>query len=91
VQLILKQTSLHAVIAIGCVIKGETTHDEHINRAVSSALMDLSLKFNKPVGFGLLTVNDLSQAEARAGGSVGNKGEETAMAVLAMLQLAKSL
>ncbi len=53
--------------------------------------MDLSLKFNKPVGFGLLTVNDLSQAEARAGGSVGNKGEETAMAVLAMLQLAKSL
>jgi 6,7-dimethyl-8-ribityllumazine synthase len=82
----LKQSEVDAVMVFGCVIKGETTHDEHINRAVSTSLMDLSLRFEKPVGFGLLTVNTLAQAEARAGGSVGNKGEETAQAVLAMLR-----
>jgi 6,7-dimethyl-8-ribityllumazine synthase len=91
VQLLFKQKSLHAALALGCVIKGETSHDEHINRSVSNALMDISLRFNKPVGFGLLTVNSVDQAEARAGGSVGNKGEETANAVLALLQFAKSL
>ncbi len=51
--------------------------------------MDLSLKFNKPVGFGLLDSEFLEQAQARAGGSVGNKGEEAAQAVISMLQLAK--
>lgn len=91
IQLMFKQKSMHAALALGCVIKGETTHDEHINRAVSSGLMDISLRFNKPIGFGLLTVNTLEQAQARAGGAVGNKGEETANAVLAQLQIAKSL
>lgn len=91
VQLLFKQKSLHAALALGCVIKGETTHDEHINRAVSSALMDISLRFNKPVGFGLLTVNTVDQAQARAGGDIGNKGEETANAVLSLLQFSKSL
>lgn len=76
-----------AVIALGCVIRGETTHDQYINRAVSSALMDLMMETGKPVGFGLLTCNSLEQAIHRAGGNVGNKGCETAEAVLAMLKL----
>ena len=75
------------IVALGCVIKGETTHDEHINRAVSLGLMELSLSQNLPIGFGLLTCNTHDQALARAGGDVGNKGSETAEAVLQMLRL----
>ncbi len=76
-----------AAIAFGVVIRGETTHDEHINRAVSMALMQLGIDTEKPIGFGLLTCNTQEQAEARAGGSVGNKGIEAAEAVLEMLRL----
>jgi 6,7-dimethyl-8-ribityllumazine synthase len=76
-----------AVLALGAVIRGETSHDQHINRAVSSSLMDLMMSTGKPVGFGLLTCNTMEQAIHRAGGNVGNKGQETAEAVLAMLGL----
>ena len=76
-----------AAITLGCVIRGETTHDQHINNAVSSALMELSLKHNKPVAFGVLTVNSLEQAIHRSGGNVGNKGIEAATAALAMVML----
>jgi 6,7-dimethyl-8-ribityllumazine synthase len=80
-----------AVIALGAVIRGETTHDQYINRSVSSALMELMMSSGKPVGFGLLTCNTLEQAIHRAGGNVGNKGCETAEAVLAMLEISKSI
>lgn len=79
-----------AVLALGAVIRGETSHDQHINRAVSHALMELMQTTGKPVGFGLLTCNSLEQAIHRAGGNVGNKGCETAQAVLAMLAIAPS-
>ena len=83
--------SVVAVIALGCVIKGETTHDEHINRAVSNALMDLGIQSGMPIGFGLLTCNTLEQAINRSGGTVGNKGNEAAEAVLEMLRLGEKL
>lgn len=73
------------VVTLGAVIRGETTHDQHINRAVSTALMEMMVEHKKPIGFGLLTCNTLEQAIHRAGGNVGNKGVETAEAVLAML------
>lgn len=73
------------ILTLGAVIRGETSHDQHINRAVSSALMQLMMECGKPVGFGLLTCNSMEQAIHRAGGNVGNKGSETADAVLAML------
>ncbi len=79
-----------AVLALGAVIRGETTHDQHINRAVSQALMKLMLKTGKPIGFGLLTCNTMEQALQRAGGNVGNKGQETAEAVLCMLQISST-
>ena len=79
------------VIALGCVIKGETTHDEHINRAVSDALMKLGVETGLPIGFGLLTCNTLEQAINRSGGTVGNKGIEAAEAVLEMLRLYQKL
>ncbi len=74
-----------AVLGLGCVIQGETRHFDFICEAVSYGMMRLSLDFGKPVGFGVLTTLNLEQAQARAGGSLGNKGIEVAQAVLAML------
>jgi 6,7-dimethyl-8-ribityllumazine synthase len=90
-QRLVAMRGIAGVIALGAVIKGETSHDQHINRAVSSALMQLSLDYNKPVAFGLLTVNTLEQALHRSGGNKGNKGQECAQALLACLHLAKAL
>ena len=76
-----------AVICLGAVIQGETTHDQHINRFVSLALGELSLKSSTPVSFGLLTCNDFEQAHARSGGKVGNKGHEATQAAIEMVGL----
>lgn len=86
-QAVINQPGVIAVIALGCVIKGETTHDEHINRAVSQALMRMGIERATPIAFGLLTCNTLEQAINRSGGSVGNKGHEAAEAVLELLRL----
>jgi 6,7-dimethyl-8-ribityllumazine synthase len=80
-----------AVIALGAVIRGETTHDQHINRAVSMALMDSGLRSGVPVLFGLLTCDTLEQALHRSGGNVGNKGTECAHAALEMVDLLRKL
>ena len=91
-----------AVVCLGCVIKGETTHDEHINRAVSLQLARLSVDADIPIGFGVLTCNTIEQAAARstmqapgsdktAGEQLGNKGVEAAAAVLEMLDLISQL
>ncbi len=76
-----------AVIALGCIIKGQTRHDEYIAHSVSQALMQLNIQYSVPVIFGVLTVNTVEQAWARAGGSHGNKGAEAALAALHMLAL----
>ncbi|MBU6385154.1 MAG: 6,7-dimethyl-8-ribityllumazine synthase [Planctomycetes bacterium] len=90
-QRLVATRNVAGVIALGAVIKGETSHDQHINRAVSSALMQLSLDHNKPIAFGLLTVNNLEQALHRSGGNKGNKGQECAQALLECLRLGKAL
>jgi 6,7-dimethyl-8-ribityllumazine synthase len=74
--------NLDGIITLGCVIKGDTEHDVYINQAVAEGLADIQLKFQIPIGFGLLTVNTEQQALDRSGGNLGNKGEEVAMAVL---------
>lgn len=79
--------SYAAVICLGAVIKGETTHDEHINRQVSASLGQLALDTGLPVAFGILTCNTMEQAIHRAGGNVGNKGVECAEAALKMVSL----
>lgn len=91
VQQVIDQPETIAAVALGCVIKGETTHDEHINRAVSLSLMEMGVSTGKPIAFGLLTCNTLEQAINRSGGSVGNKGHESAEAVLELLRLQKKL
>jgi 6,7-dimethyl-8-ribityllumazine synthase len=80
-----------AVICLGAVIRGETTHDEHINRAVSLAMSQIALEANKPVLLGLLTCQSLEQAMQRAGGTVGNKGSECAESALEMIGLLKNV
>lgn len=92
-----------AILCLGAVIKGETSHDEHINRAVSLALAQLGLDTGLPIIFGVLTCNTLDQAIARSGGEagtrgkdrpdsrVGNKGAECAEAALEMLDLLRQI
>jgi 6,7-dimethyl-8-ribityllumazine synthase len=76
-----------AVICLGAVIRGETTHDQHINRAVSNELARAGVETGVPVLFGVLTCDTLEQAIHRAGGNVGNKGSECAEAALRMVHL----
>ena len=76
-----------AVICLGAVIRGETTHDQHINRAVSMNLADLASSTDVPVLMGVLTCDNLEQAIHRSGGNVGNKGSECAAAALEMIDL----
>src|SRR5688572_8526172 len=73
-----------AVICLGCIIQGETKHDEYIASAVASGIMQLGLMSGIPVIFGVLTTNTEEQATDRAGGKHGNKGSEAALAALQM-------
>jgi 6,7-dimethyl-8-ribityllumazine synthase len=77
--------SIDAVICLGCIIKGETKHDEYIANAVANGLTTVGLNSNKPVIFGVLTPNTLQQAIERSGGLHGNKGEEAAITAIKML------
>ena len=90
-KMLLKKHSLDAVICLGCVIKGETSHNEYINQAVAQGLTTLSIATGVPCIFGLLTPNDQRQAEDRAGGKYGNKGVEAAITALRMAGTKKDL
>ncbi|BBO33582.1 6,7-dimethyl-8-ribityllumazine synthase [Lacipirellula parvula] len=80
-----------AVICLGVVVRGETSHDQHINRGVSLAMSQISLQFDIPVLFGVLTCESMEQAVDRAGGAHGHKGQECAEAALHMVGLLKNL
>ena len=84
-QIFAQMPDIDAVIAIGCVIQGETKHNDYINHAVAQGLTQVSLKYNKPVIFGVLTPNTQQQALDRAGGIHGNKGDEAAITAIKML------
>jgi len=90
-RLLAGKERMDAVICIGCVIKGETKHDEYINNAVASGIMSLGLASSKPIIFGVLTPNDYQQAKDRAGGKHGNKGVEAAHTALKMVSLSHNL
>ncbi|TVQ62624.1 MAG: 6,7-dimethyl-8-ribityllumazine synthase [Phycisphaerales bacterium] len=79
------------VVALGCVIRGETDHDKYISQSVADGLMRASLETGVPIAFGVLTVHDASQAQARAGGVHGNKGAEAVEAVLDTLRTLDAL
>jgi len=86
-QVFARKHQVDAVIALGCVIQGETKHNDYINHAVAQGLTQVSLECHKPVIFGVLTPNTQEQALERAGGKHGNKGDEAAMTAIKMLKL----
>ena len=85
-KVLLEEQGVAGVICLGAVIKGDTDHYTYVCEAVTQGLTDLQLSTGKPVGFGVLMTENMAQALDRAGGAHGNKGEETAHTVLAMLQ-----
>lgn len=78
----LRTGAFEAVVALGCVIRGETSHDRHINDAVAQGLARLAAETGVPVCFGVITANTDKQAKDRAGGAKGNKGTEAMGAAL---------
>lgn len=86
-QRAIKKYKPDAVICIGCIIKGETPHDIYISQAVANGIMNLNVNKSTPVIFGVLTTNNIQQARERAGGKMGNKGEDAALAAMQMALL----
>jgi 6,7-dimethyl-8-ribityllumazine synthase len=78
-----------AVVAVGLILKGETPHFDYVCQGVTQGVMDVSLKFSAPIGFGVLMCNTLDQAIARSGrpGSVEDKGFDSAVAAIKLLEL----
>lgn len=86
-----KNRNVDATICIGCVIKGETSHNEYINMSVAQGLQNMAIATSKPFIFGVLTPNSMEQAIDRAGGQYGNKGVEAAVTALRMAGLTAEL
>ena len=85
------KTGVDAVIAIGCVIRGDTPHDRYICQGVTYGLARLNAVQDVPVIYGLITTLDMQQAEERAGGAMGNKGDECAVTAIKMVDFRKRL
>lgn len=86
-DILLRNKDFDAVICLGCVIQGETRHFDFICDAVANGVANASLKYGKPVIFGVLTTDNLQQALDRAGGIHGNKGEEAAITAIQMAHI----
>ncbi|MCA9506431.1 MAG: 6,7-dimethyl-8-ribityllumazine synthase [Spirochaetaceae bacterium] len=80
-----------AIVTLGSVIRGGTPHFDYVCRGVTDGVRELMRSSNVPVGFGVLTTDDVDQALARAGGSDGNKGAEVALAAVEMARLMRSI
>ncbi len=80
-----------AILCLGAVIRGETPHFNYVCDAAGSGLLRVSLETGVPCAFGVLTCDTMAQAEARAGGAVGNKGEEASDAAVSMVNLLEKL
>jgi 6,7-dimethyl-8-ribityllumazine synthase len=76
-----------AIVAVGAVVRGDTPHFEYVAGECARGLAQASAEFDVPVAFGVLTTDNDEQAEARAGGTMGNKGHEAAMSALEMADL----
>ena len=80
-----EKKDIAAVICLGCVIQGDTPHFDYICQAVANGITEVNIKTKKPVIFGVLTTLNQQQAIDRAGGKLGNKGEEAAITAIQML------
>jgi 6,7-dimethyl-8-ribityllumazine synthase len=81
----------NAIVVVGAVIRGDTPHFDFVAGEASRGLADASNEYEIPIGFGLLTTDNMAQAEARAGGEFGNKGWDAAIAALEMSDLFERL
>ncbi len=79
------------VVALGSVIRGETSHYDYVCNSVERGITALMLDYNKPIGFGILTTENEEQAMDRAGGKHGNKGAEAAEVVFEMIGLLRDI
>jgi 6,7-dimethyl-8-ribityllumazine synthase len=81
------EKGFHAVVAVGLVLQGETPHFDYVCQGLTQGVMDVQLKFSRPIGFGVLMCNNLEQAIARSGrpGSKEDKGYDSAIAALALI------
>ncbi len=82
---------LDAIVALGCVISGETEHDRYIASAVAHGLTGVTVQTGVPVAFGVLTCRTIEQARARAGGARGNKGAEAMVAAIETARACRAL
>jgi 6,7-dimethyl-8-ribityllumazine synthase len=80
-----------AVVALGCVIRGETSHYDFVAGECAAGLQRVQLETGRPVAFGVLTTENLEQALARSGGELGNKGSEAVETVIEMLNISRQL
>lgn len=87
----IEDTDVDAVIAIGCVIRGDTPHFDYICQGTTQGLAELNRLAEVPVIYGLLTCNTMQQALDRCGGSLGNKGDECAITALKMIKFRENL
>jgi len=81
----------NAILALGCVLKGETSHNRYIAQAAAQGLMQVILETGIPVAFGILTPDTMAQANIRSGKGTSNKGMECAETALEMVDILKNL
>lgn len=86
-QLMCEHTNVDAVIVLGAIVKGGTPHFDFIAQGVTQGINMVTLEYNTPIAFGVLTTNNMEEAEDRAGGKFGNKGEEAAATAIVMAKL----
>lgn len=90
-KLLAENSDVDAILLLGCVIQGETPHFDYVCIGVTKGATDLNLKYNLPVIFCVLTTSNQQQAADRAGGKLGNKGDEAAITAIKMVALKNSL
>lgn len=84
----IKSGKVDAVIALGCVVRGDTPHFDYVCAGATQGIAHLNATTDTPVIYGLITTNNMQQAEDRAGGKLGNKGDECAITAIKMLDFA---
>ena len=88
---LIEYSEVDAVIAIGCVVRGETPHFDYVCSGVTQGVTELNLMYDIPFIFGLLTTDTMEQSEDRAGGKHGNKGDEAAITAIKMIDFSCKL
>ncbi len=88
---LIEYTEVDAVIVLGCVVRGETPHFDYVCMGVTEGIAQLNANGDVPVIYGLVTTNNMEQAEERAGGKLGNKGDECAVTAIKMVDFVWSL